>query len=91
MVAKTNRGRRSSTKRRYTKRKVHRNKHARKSYRTKRGGAFGKYNDCIGICNQINDTEKNAICMRGCANAFPGNKDGTELSNNFPDLLNYTN
>ena len=91
MVSKTNRGRRTSLKRRYTKRKVHRNKYARKSYRTKRGGAWGKYNDFTSICNQIGDTKKKTTCIKGCENAFPNNKDGSELPNNFPDLRNYTN
>ena len=91
MVSKTNRGRRTSLKRRYTKRKVHRNKYARKSYRTKRGGAWGRYNDCTNSCNQIGDPEKKTTCMKGCERAFPNNKDGNELPNNYPDLRNYTN
>ena len=91
MVSKTNRGRRTSLKRRYTKRKVHRNKYARKSYRTKRGGAWGKYSDCANICNAIVDPDQKAKCMRGCENAFPNEKDGTELPKSFPDLRNYDN
>ena len=91
MVSKTNRGRRTSLKRRYTKRKVHRNKYARKSYRTKRGGAWGKYSDCANICNAIVDPDQKAKCMRGCEKAFPTEKDKTELFNSFPEEYHYTN
>lgn len=89
MVSTTKRGRRSSTKRHYTKRKVYRNKRAQKSYRVKRGGAWGKYNDCIKICSELPDGHKKEMCIRGCESAFPSKKDGSELSNNFPDARNY--
>ena len=68
MVSKTNRGRRTSLKRRYTKRKVHRNKYARKSYRTKRGGAVGTLHDCELECNKYkyNNPNRYRECMENC-------------------------
>ena len=89
MVSKTRRGRRSSAKRHYTKRKVHRNKHARKSYRIKRGGAWGRYKDCTNICDNIDNPDKKEMCIRGCQSAFPSKTDGSELPNNYPDARNY--
>jgi hypothetical protein len=89
MVSKTRRGRRSTAKRHYTKRRVYRNKHAQKSYRVKRGGAWGKYNDCTKICDELPAGEKKSMCYKGCQSAFPSKKDGSELPNNFPDARNY--
>jgi hypothetical protein len=90
MVSRTSRGRRSSAKQRYTKRRVHRNKRIRNTYRMKRGGAFGKKKDCLAICDQIKDNDKKNVCLSACDAAFgAGEKDGSEISNNFPDLRNY--
>ena len=55
----------------------------------KGGGAWGKYSDCANICNAIDDPNQKAKCMRGCENAFPNEKDGTELSNSFPEKDHY--
>ena len=79
MVFRTNRRRKSSTKRRYHKtarcshkRKFYRNKHRRKSYHIKRGGGFGTNSDCLKNCETIKT--KNPIgydnCLKGCNNAF---------------------
>lgn len=89
MVSTTKRGRRSSTKRHYTKRKVYRNKRAQKSYRVKKGGAWGKYAACMKICDNIANPDKKEMCISGCQSAFPSTKDGSELPNNYPDAHNY--
>ena len=109
MVFRTNRRRKSSAKRRYTKRrgvshkrKVYRNKHRRKSYHIKRGGALGTINDCHKNCETIQD--KNSIrysnCLNGCSNAFNpkniqdydvkiGNREGDSYRTNYPDAHLY--
>ena len=77
MVFRTNRRRKSSVKRRYTKRrggshkrKVYRNKHRRKSYHMKRGGGFGTKAQCYKQCQTINDDKRHANCLKSCDNAF---------------------
>jgi hypothetical protein len=82
MVFRTNRRRKSSAKRRYTKRrgvshkrKVYRNKHRRKSYHIKRGGGFGTKSDCLINCETIKDKNSTGYnnCSNGCHNTFNPN------------------
>ncbi len=67
MVSIKRGGRNSSAKRRYTKRKFYRNKHARKSYHMKRrGGGKGFLIDCEKECNKHTDPNKRQRCKEAC-------------------------